>query len=153
MSVDFVIRNYCKEDKLSVLHLIQLNTPTYFAKQEEQDLVHYLENELEEYFVIEKEGEIIGSGGINFKSIRNDRIGVISWDLIHPKHQDLGIGGQLLEYRLKQLKVKYNCKNIIVRTSQHVYKFYEKFGFEIDEIKENYWSKGFDLYSMKYFTS
>jgi ribosomal protein S18 acetylase RimI-like enzyme len=31
-----------------------------------------------------------------------------------------------------------------------VYKFYEKQGFELMEVKEDFWAKGFDMYMMKY---
>jgi [ribosomal protein S18]-alanine N-acetyltransferase len=30
------------------------------------------------------------------------------------------------------------------------YKFYEKQGFELFEIKKGYWAEGFDMYNMKY---
>ncbi len=149
MNLEIIIRNYCVGDKLSVLKLIQLNTPKYFASEEEQDLVYYLENELENYFIVELNGEVVGSGGLNFKSSEENIIGVISWDLIHPNYQGIGIGKKLLEFRLNFLKSQTLITNVIVRTSQHVYKFYEKSGFELVEIIKDYWSEGFDLYLMK----
>ena len=39
---------------------------------------------------------------------------------------------------------------ITVRSSQVAYKFYEKQGFVLNEIKKNYWAEGFDMYSMEY---
>jgi len=38
---------------------------------------------------------------------------------------------------------------ISVRTSQHAYKFYEKMGFELVKITNDYWAKNFDLYLMQ----
>jgi len=37
-----------------------------------------------------------------------------------------------------------------VRTSQFVYGFYEKHGFELKKVVKNYWAQGFDLYDMEY---
>ena len=138
---------YSKADKPHVLSIFKMNTPEFFSEEEEADLNHYLENETEEYFVVKNDNQIIGSGGINYKKAKS--IGIISWDIIHPKHQGVGVGGQLLDYRLNILRSKKSVQKIIVRTSQEVFKFYEKSGFELKEVKKDYWAKGFDLYLME----
>lgn len=43
------IREYFPSDKEAVLKLIRLNTPMYFALEEEADLSEYLDNEREYY--------------------------------------------------------------------------------------------------------
>lgn len=142
------IRAYHHSDKNKVIQLLKLNTPTYFSPSEEKDFSDYLDNEIEQYFVVEIEKQIIGSGGINLPN--NQSIGVISWGMIHPDFQGQSIGKQLLNHRIQVLKLIPSVKQIIVRTSQHVFPFYEKCGFEITEIIDNYWSEGFHLYKMKY---
>lgn len=148
MKKDFVIRDYKYTDKESVLNLIRLNTPKYFSVIEEKDLDFYLENEIDYYYVIEINQQIVGSGGINFKN--NNSIGVISWDIIDPDFQGKTFGSALLNYRIQKLKQFPEVQQIIVRTSQQANQFYEKNGFSLIEIIEDYWDKGFDLYSMKY---
>ena len=98
-------------------------------------------------FVIEKENQVIGSGGINYSD--QNSIGIISWDIIDPNHQGLGIGRMLLNHRLNLLKKTESIQKVIVRTSQIAFPFYEKAGFEIKEVKIDYWAKGFDLYLME----
>lgn len=142
------IRTYQPEDKHHVLHLLRLNTPNYFAPEEETDLIFYLNQELELYYVVEFNSEIIGCGGINFAE--NKTIGKISWDILHPDYQGKIIGTQLLQFRLEKLKAIKNIEKITVRTSQFVYKFYEKQGFHLLKIRKDYWAKGFDLYDMEY---
>lgn len=142
------IRTYQPEDKHHVLHLFRLNTPNYFAPEEETDLIFYLNQELELYYVVEFNSEIIGCGGINFAE--NKTIGKISWDILHPDYQGKMIGTQLLQFRLEKLKAIKNIEKITVRTSQFVYKFYEKQGFHLLKIRKDYWAKGFDLYDMEY---
>ena len=142
------IRTYQPEDKHPVLHLLRLNTPKYFAPEEETDLIFYLNHELELYYVVEFNLEIIGCGGINFA--KNKTIGKISWDIMHPDYQGKSLGKKLLRYRIEVLKAIPSIKKITVRTSQLAYKFYEKQGFTLNEIKRNYWADGFDMYSMQY---
>ena len=76
--------------------------------------------------------------------------GKISWDILHPEYQGKSLGSQLLKHRIGKLKSIDSIQKIIVRTSQLAYKFYEKQGFVLNEIKKDYWAKGFDMYSMEY---
>ena len=146
MSNSPIIRNYTHSDKESVLKLVQLNTPKYFAESEENDLENYLQNEIDLYYVLEVEGKVMGSGGINFDDSMT--IAVLSWDIIDPEYHGKSFGSQLLNFRMEQINKIKSIQKIIVRTSQLTYQFYEKQGFKIVEIHKDYWSKGFDMYFM-----
>jgi len=148
MTKDINIREYKKSDKESVLNLLRLNTPQYFSHDEEKDLIRYLDNEIENYYVITCENRIAGCGGFNFSG--DPTTGRISWDIFHPEFQGKGLGTYLLKYRIEKLKNYSRLKTISVRTSQLVYKFYEKSGFTLKEVIEDYWAEGFDLYRMEY---
>ncbi len=141
-----MIRPYTPKDKSQLISLIRLNTPRYFDQAEEQGLKYYLDNETEDYFVEDEGGEIIGCGGINYQD--DKKTAIISWDIIRPDYQGKGIGKKLLFYRIDKIKKNKTISQIIVRTSQHTDKFYEKCGFKLDQIEKNYWAKGFDLYQM-----
>lgn len=141
------IREYGVADKNAVMNLIKLNTPKYFAINEETDLHNYLENERELYYVVLIDNKIVGCGGINFAD--NNTIGKISWDILHPNYQGKSIGTKLLKHRIEKLKSMDNIQKITVRTSQVAYGFYEKQGFELNEIKKDYWANGFDMYNME----
>lgn len=148
MNDKITIREYTLHDKKAVLNILRLNTPQYFSPEEEKDLIHYLDSEIDHYFVLELDNQIVGSGGINFPEDKT--IGLISWGIIHPDYQKKSLGTALLKHRIEKLKEFNTIEQIVVRTSQVVYKFYEKSGFEIIEIVKDYWAKGFDLYKMKY---
>ena len=143
-----LIREYDTNDKNEVLNLIRLNTPEYFAADEEENFNKYLEAEKELYYVLLYDQKIVGCGGINFAD--NNKTGKISWDILHPDYQRKSLGTELLKYRLEKLKAMDGIQKITVRTSQVAFKFYEKQGFELFEIKKNYWSEGFDMYNMEY---
>ena len=122
-----------------------MNIPEYFHPSEEADFVHYLKHEVEDYFVYKHDEDIVGCGGLNYR--RPDE-GIISWDIIHPEYHGRGIGRELVEHRLKFLKSKKEIDKVSVRTSQHAYKFYEKFGFKLNHIQPDGWAPGFDIYEM-----
>jgi ribosomal-protein-alanine N-acetyltransferase len=150
MNTEIEIREYTTADKEAVVDLLRLNTPVWFAPQEEADLVYYLENEIDHYFVLVLNHQIVGCGGINFSEDKNT--GILSWDIMHPAHKGKALGSTLVKYRIDHLK-KYNTiEQIIVRTTQLVYPFYEKQGFKLIKTQENYWAQGFDLYHMVYTT-
>ncbi len=142
------IREYEPKDRDEIIDLLRLNTPEYFAVEEEADLCNYLEKERELYYVLIYDNKIVGCGGINFTN--NKTIGKISWDIFHPEYQGKSLGTKLLKYRIEKLCLLDSIKKITVRTSQVAYKFYEKKGFELLEIKKDYWAEGFDLYAMEY---
>jgi [ribosomal protein S18]-alanine N-acetyltransferase len=148
MSALITIRDYETNDKADIINLIRLNTPEFFAADEEEDLNKYLETEKELYYVVLYDGKIVGCGGINFAD--NKTIGKISWDIFHPEYQGKSLGTKLLKHRIDILKSIESIQKITVRTSQIAYKFYEKQGFELFEIKKNYWADGFDMYNMEY---
>lgn len=122
MNQSFSIRNYQISDQPFLIELIRSNVPRYFAESEVDDFVHYLESELENYWVLEVEDQIIGCGGVNFLDTNKARI---SWDMIHPDFQGVGLGKELLNFRLDFLKSN-GFDKVDVRTSQFSFLFYQK---------------------------
>jgi ribosomal protein S18 acetylase RimI-like enzyme len=142
-----MIREFRAEDTSALIQLFRLNTPTYFDVSEEAGYLIYLEKETEDYFVVEKDNQIIGTGGINYVPDRNEA--VISWDILHPDYQGKGIGSKLLQFRIDLVRSNPSYSSLMVRTSQLTFKFYQKNGFDLEKVVEDYWAPGFDLYQMK----
>lgn len=143
-----LIRKYASTDRENVIELVRLNTPAYFSPTEEKDLIYYLDHHLENYFVLEIENELLGCGGFN--ASENPEMMRLSWDIIHPQSQGKGLGSALTKFRIQRIREIQGVKIISVRTSQLVYKFYEKLGFELKETSKDYWAEGFDMYRMEY---
>lgn len=140
------IRAYKASDLSLLIQILRLNTPMYFAPEEEFDFIKYLSSEIEQYFVIEYDGIVVGAGGINYFEDHAR----LSWDIINPEYHSEGLGTVLLIYRIDLIKKQNKYFTIIVRTSQKAYKYYEKKGFKLIETKANYWSLNLDLYKMKF---
>ena len=141
-----MIRKYTQTDQERVIELLQSNTPIYFDLSEEAIFVNYLNHKTEDYFVYEKGTDIIACGGINY--FNEEYTARLSWDMVHVNYHKKGIGKELTQFRINHLRHHPNIKQVIVRTTQLVHPFYKKMGFHLEEIKKDYWAKGFDLYLM-----
>ncbi len=142
------IRPYQAADKPALQNILKMNTPTYFAESEWDDYNYYLDNEFEQYYVVEADGAVVGAGGINFEA--EQTTAKISWDCVHPDYKGKGIGTALLRHRLDVLADMKQVREICVRTSQMAYRFYEKNGFELTKTVKDYWAEGFDMHKMIY---
>lgn len=140
-----IIRAYTNTDVMSVLHLLQQNTPATFSPEELDDFQQYLAVEKEDYFVVKVNDQLVACGGINYFPIGG--YARISWDMVHPGHQGKGIGKALLEFRLERIR-KQGIQAVQVRTSQFAEAFYARAGFQTKEIIPDFWSLGYDLYDM-----
>lgn len=129
------------------IQLVKSNTPNYFHPEETADYENYLVKEIEDYFVVMYQDQLVAAGGINY-GFDNGNKARISWDVVSPKYQGRNIGGQLLQYRLNYI-FKQNIKIAEVRTSNLVYPFYQKFGFKIMEQRKNYWGENLDMVRME----
>src|SRR5690606_26260449 len=142
------IRKYHISDKPELMEILQMNIPQYFAETEIKDFDHYLDSAIEQYFVIEINDKIVGSGGINFE--KTSKTGKLSWDIINPNFQGKGLGTDLLKHRIALLHSMPDVEKITVRASQFAFQFYEKNGFVLEKTQKDFWAKGFDMYKMIY---
>lgn len=147
MMSSITIRAYQGKDKEAVLHLMDANTPKYFHPNERNDLIHYLDHELEDYFVVLWHEQIIGAGGLNY-TLEKKRA-TISWGMISPDFQGRGIGKMLTEYRIQYAHEKVEVELIEVRTTQLTYEFYQKLNFKLIKTEKDFWGEGFDLYHLE----
>ncbi|MFD2247402.1 GNAT family N-acetyltransferase [Pontibacter ruber] len=145
-----MIRAYTRDDNEELIALLQLNIPQYFAESEVNDYIEYLDQHADNYFVVEEDGNIIGAGGYNL-GFDEGKTARISWDIVHPAFQGKGIGKALTLHRIEHINKNPAIDRIVVRTTQLVYKFYQKLGFELEKTEKDYWAKGFDLYQMSMF--
>ena len=133
-------------DRKRVMELFRKNVPDYFASAEELTFQNYLDQFADTYFIVENKHRIIGAGGYHL----TDQPGTarLSWQFIDPAFHRMGFGKELTTYLLRVVSAIDNIQIVDVWTSQHAYRFYEKFGFGVKKIKKDYWGKDLDLYVM-----
>ena len=142
------IRPYQPSDKEALFKILRLHTPEFFDPSEEEDFRNYLDNELDQYFVVEENDQVIGGGGFN-RGFDEGSSARISWDLIHPDYRGKGIGSDLLNFRIDKLRQINSLEKIVVRTTQLSNPFYHRGGFELKSVEEDFWADGYDLYLME----
>jgi ribosomal protein S18 acetylase RimI-like enzyme len=140
------IRPYVDEDRSALLAILSQHIPSFFSPHEVDDYAHYLDHEVEEYWVATTATGVVGAGGINRGP--QAHMARFSWDLVHPNWQGRGVGTRLMQHRMDALSARPDLKVVMVRTSQLAYPFYHRFGFHVQQIIPGYWGAGFDLYQM-----
>jgi N-acetylglutamate synthase-like GNAT family acetyltransferase len=149
-----IIRPYNKEDRLFCMEAFKSNVPLYFTKEEVGDYENFLiknenkdESEKAIYFVILHDEKVIGCGGFGEKE--NTNIVTLAWGLIHNDYHKKGFGKALLLYRFEEIKKLFPNFPVVIDTTQFSYPFFEKFGFEITKITNDYYAEGMHRYDMR----
>ena len=141
-----IIRNADQTDLNFLIKIFTLNIPKYFHKKELDDFKKYFNsNNIENYFIIESEGKILGAAGYAYE---NKQTANICWVFVDPDNHNNGLGTKLVNHCIDILKRDNQLNVIQLETSNLTYKFYEKLNFKIQYIKKEYWPNNDDLYFM-----
>lgn len=142
------ILKYTPDFKQKCIAVFESNMPKFFAQEELQLFVDFLDHEIEDnYYVAELDGNIVACGGIFLDKV-SDEAG-LSWGMVHADQHKKGIGKAFTDYRINLLKKAYPDKVYKVDTSQHTAGFYLKRGFKTVEVIPDGFAKGLDKYVMK----
>ena|ERR1700712_2495325 len=146
MSEDkIVVRNIKWNEHPVIFQIFELNSPFFDASQKET-LVDFLDKNRKNYNVIEVDGQVIGGGGYN---ISFTKTAFISWMLIHPHFQNKGFGSLMLKQFIFEIEKSKKALTIEALTSQHNPWFFQKFGFTLKDVRENFWGEGLHLHKMQ----
>ena len=142
------IRAYAPSDRNACLTIFRSNLPKYFAPEELPLFTSWLDKPgLEDYFVLEVEGEVIGCGG--FYALPDLQQAILAWGMIHSAYHGQGYGRQLTDYRLERMRERYPSYRLCLSTSQHTFGFYEKQGYVVREVIKDGFGEGLDKYIME----
>ncbi len=142
-----MIRPYRADDVESLVAVFRSNIPKYFGPSEEAGLRSLLADvRSEDYFVIEIDSEVIGSGGI---ALNDDDTVSLCWGMIHENHLGTGLGKLLTQYRIERSQEIFGDRSMVISTSQHTEGFYEKYGFRTVEHTPDGFGPGIDICLMR----
>ncbi|GAB4029041.1 GNAT family N-acetyltransferase [Spirosoma gilvum] len=141
------IRLFTQTDIEPLLEVFSKNVPAAFGENERDEYAEFLQTYTDPYFVAELNGSVVGACGHYFSD--DQTVAHICWILTDPELNGLGIGSALLIYNLGLIQKQPTVRRIECRTSQVAYRFFEKFGFQIQYTKPDFWAPGLDLYFME----
>lgn len=98
--------------------------------------------------MMEKDGEVVASGGIAFNDIDPPTVS-LCWGMVRKDHLGTGLGRELTRFRIELAREKYGRVPLTIGTSQHTKGFYEKFGFRTVEHTPNGFGPGIDNFRMR----
>lgn len=140
------IRKYESSDIDSVISIFRSNIPKYFGPEEEPGLRDLLSGDVENYYVLELDGKVVGAGGIE---LNEDDTVSLCWGMVHNDHLGTGLGKLLTEYRMERSQEVFGDKPMVNSTSQHTEGFYKKLGFVTVEHKPDGFGPGIDICRMR----
>ncbi len=139
-----IFRLYQINDQAACLEIFDSNCPKFFAPNERQAFITDL-SEFLNYFVLEKENQIVACGGL--EQIRTG-IWVLCWGMVQQDLHHQGFGKALLEYRLAWLKTQPIVHELHLDTTPLSSGFFAKYGFEIVQVTPNGYAIGLDRVDM-----
>lgn len=143
------IRPFKPEDLAAVVAIFRSNIPRYFTPTEEPGLHEFLETtHAEDYYVVEVDGEVVGSGGIALNDIDPPTVS-LCWGMIRQDHLGTGLGKLVTDFRIRLAREKYPGLPLTIGTSQHTEGFYQKYGFRTVEHTPDGFGPGIDNCRMR----
>ena len=143
------IRKYQADDLDALVAIFRSNIPKYFTPEEEPGLYSFINDRLDDYYVVEVGGEVVGAGGIALNADIDPQTVSLCWGMVREDHLGTGLGKALTEFRIQLAQEKYPGLALTIGTSQHTEGFYQKYGFKTVEHTPDGYGPGIDMCRMR----
>jgi hypothetical protein len=142
------IRPWRPEDRALGLALFDSNVPRFFAVQERQDFIDFIDDLPGPYFVLEDTaGAALGCGG--YAAADGDpSVAVLCWGMVRGDRHRGGLGTHLLTARLDRIAADPAYRSVAIETSQHSCGFFARHGFVQTRLVPDGFVPGIDLVEM-----
>ncbi|MEO7839209.1 MAG: GNAT family N-acetyltransferase [Anaerolineales bacterium] len=141
-------RPYRSEDNGRCVEIFMSNnTPRYFGAEEADEFRQFLETLPCAYFVVTQNDEIVACGGYGHHGKKHAV--VLAWGMVHVELHKHGLGEFLLIERLKQIFKDFGEAVVQIDTSQHSQGFFERYGFKVKDVTQNYFAPGLHRVDME----
>lgn len=141
------LRPYDPKDRQTCLKILDSNTPEAFLQDERAKFEAFLQDNPENYLVVENEkGEAVACGG--FSVGLEGGAATLCWGMVHKDLQGQGIGQMLLMARLSTLAKIPQMRFIRLDTSQQSVEFFMRKGFRTYRITQDYYGPKLNRYEM-----
>jgi ribosomal protein S18 acetylase RimI-like enzyme len=137
--------SFSPADLDSVLAIYDSNEQDYFIGSDRSSLEAFLEAENGPFYVLSDRGNCVACGGFWHPETR---IASLTWGMVHRDFQRRGYGRAMLLFRLREIE-KAGCNVVVCNTSQLTSKFFERFGFRVENTIEDGFGPGIHEVKMK----
>ena len=140
-------RPYQAEDNGRCVEIFMSNTPRYFGVEEADEFRQFLEALPCAYFVATQDDEIVACGGHGYHGKK--QAVALCWGMVRADLHKQGLGKFMLIERLKQIFTDFGETVVQIDTSQHSQGFFERYGFQVKEVTQNYFAPGLHRVDME----
>ncbi len=141
------VQKYHSEYFKYCVAMFKTNIPHFFDYTEQQLFETYLlKKDIQYYVLFNEDRRIVAAGGYGYNNIL--KTVDLTWGMVDRSCHKNGFGRRLTDYRIQKITTEHPKSNILLNTTQHTFRFYEKFGFKITKITKNYYALGLDRYYM-----
>lgn len=146
---DILSRPYMAADRAACLAIFDGNVPAYFAPEERAAFADHLDGLPAvgaPYLVLEDRGAVVGCSGLSFAA--QGTHASLSWGMVDRTRHGGGLGTRLLLARLAMARATPGLTELVLETSQHTRRFYERFGFAVLAVTPDGFGPGLDRCDM-----
>ena len=140
------IRPFEPGDSAACLAIFDNNTPTYFLPHERDEYRAFLDESDGHYFVGIEAGTIVACGG--YWPLPHAPIALLTWGMVDRSHHGRGLGRQLIQYRLDELRKHPEVVAVKLQTSHLSAPFFAKAGFTTEQVIEDGYGPGLHQHDM-----
>jgi N-acetylglutamate synthase-like GNAT family acetyltransferase len=125
--------------------IFDANCPEFFAPNERQDYLGFLEGEPDGYEVCKVEGRVCGAFGLFADSQDVKRL---NWILIDPHAQGIGVGSKIMQ-RVMESGHQSQTRVVKIAASHKSAAFFARFGAIVISSTKDGWGPGMDRVDME----
>ncbi|CZT30432.1 GNAT family N-acetyltransferase [Pseudomonas cerasi] len=142
-----MLRPYTLADRERCLDIFDTNVPRYFDPVERKQFASFLMAPLGQYFVAERDGEVVACGG--YLVLSDPEVAELTWGMVISDRHGSGLGRFLTEARLQRMRSLPGVTRAFIDTSQHVQGFYSNLGFAVVSVDVDGHGRGIDSVRME----
>ena len=127
------------------MSIFDANCPAFFAPNERQDYLRFLDGTPKGYEVCRVEGKVCGAFGLFADGQGVKRL---NWILVDPQTQSVGVGSRIMK-RVIQSGRQSQARVVKIAASHKSAAFFARFGAIVISSTKNGWGPGMDRVDME----
>jgi GNAT superfamily N-acetyltransferase len=145
MKAKVTFRPWARKDNELCLDLFDANCPEFFASNERDDYLRFLETDPGGYELCLIDDEVAGAFGLIGNGAFRRRL---NWIMLNPKFQGVGAGRAIME-RIAALAASEGIQIVDIAASQKSAPFFSKFGAVTTKVIHDGWGLGMHRVDME----